>query len=138
MRYNEIILHEFIIKLDGISVFRNPIKPIIFNMFRDAEAEAIKRGGRVDDARLRGLITSGKIYIWNGIDGMHSTIVRRLKEEGFIDQYDFANYTGFYLDMAPNRLDILESGFYSYGKDRKIISQPNRDILNKFLVGWNI
>ncbi len=137
MRYNQIILNEFIIKLsNNVVIHRNPIKPMIFKIFSDVEARAKQRAGgnwsltvRPYDSSLRGLIIGDKIYVWDAWDGMHEDVFEWLNEEGFINAYGYAS---FYLRMNSDG-GIYES-FYSYSSE-----DPNakRLILDNYVARWN-
>ena len=136
MKINEIILHEFLIQLKtGTKIFRNPLKPVIFNLFKETGQKAIEQGVSSINAKLRGLIISNKIYIWNSWDGMHGETARRLKSEGYTDEE--YTYTGFYLRLgygsSASERYVLESDIYHKGG----ATEANVAVLNKFLDRWN-
>ena len=135
MRYNE-ILHEFLIKLDGKTIHRNPLRPQILSMFKDSENRHKAQGLSTHKARLRGVIVAGKMYVWDAWDGIHFEIMEKMVQEGIIDHPDrtptnvIPSYSGFYLKY---RLGIS----HEYYHDRGIDIEGNRAVLSKFLDRWN-
>ncbi len=141
MKINEIILHEFIIKVNDVSIFRNPVKPVLLNIFKDASKNeqdhkdsGIPPDAYDPEARLRGIIVGGKIYVWNTWDGMHFDIVKGMAREGFIDKQERQNYSAFYLKISKKQ--IIDYGFYTPGM-RQSPRQRHKELLAKHLTRWN-
>ena len=140
MRYKE-ILHEYIIKVNDVSIFRNPIKPVVLNIFKDASKSVhdhhvtgISPDAYDPQAKLRGIIAGDKIYVWNSWNGMHFDIVQGMVREGFINDDERRSYSGFYL--VTNKKQITHYGFYTAGMT-KYSTEAHRELLDKHIDRWN-
>lgn len=134
MRYNE-ILHEFIIKLDNVIIYRNPIKPVIQNLIGKSQS-----GYREEP--VRGLVIEKKIYVWAASDGIHNNIMNSLKRE----VVDVNTFSTFYLTNGND--GIYYTDFYNYsiddaGKIERLFNQEsvsaygNRKELARHIERWN-
>lgn len=132
MRYRE-ILNEFIIRLGNVVVFRNPLKPQILNLFKEAATRIPSKWGFLDN-KLRGVVVDGKIYIWPAYDAMHLDVVQQMAREGFIELDDI--WSGFYLDLISGH--ITKSAFQTPSVTTAAgQSQTDLFTLNKYLDRWN-
>lgn len=125
MRYNE-ILHEFVIRLsNNVTIQRNPIKPIILNMFLQSNPQFL----------LRGFVLSGKIYVWDAMDGIHQDIYKRLIREGWAVEGSDPTQATFYLRQRDDTVVAVDSDDTEIEPLR--VLTPGQEIVLQWVEKWN-